>query len=103
AKLGELEDGAKDKEKRQLQAARARLLLLTGQKDKAAEIIALVWGAADLATRARVRVSTVVAVAALLLGVWLPLGLWRAAGAGAEMMEDRLLFLAPAVLSAVAV
>jgi hypothetical protein len=65
--------------------------------------MAVVWGAADLATRTPTRLRSIAAVAALLLGVWIPLGLWRAAGVGAAMMEDRVIFLPPAVLSAVAV
>jgi tetratricopeptide (TPR) repeat protein len=65
--------------------------------------IALTWGAADLAARWPARLRSVVLPAALLLGMWLPLGLWLARGVGAQMMEDRVMFLPVAVLTGVVV
>jgi tetratricopeptide (TPR) repeat protein len=65
--------------------------------------IALTWGAADLAARWPAVVPSAAVPLALLVGIWKPLGLWLALGAGAEVMADRLLFVPVAGLSAVAV
>jgi tetratricopeptide (TPR) repeat protein len=65
--------------------------------------IALTWGVADLTARWPERVRAVVAVAALLIGVWGPIMLWRALGTGAAMMEDRVVFLPLALLTGAAV
>jgi tetratricopeptide (TPR) repeat protein len=65
--------------------------------------LAITWGVADLATRWPAKVRPAVVLAALLLGVWGPLVVWRALGPGAEMMEDRVIFLPVAVLTGLAV
>jgi Tfp pilus assembly protein PilF len=65
--------------------------------------IALTWGVADLTARWPARLRATAVVAALLLGVWGPLALWWIMGAGAAMMDDRVMFLPPAVLTMVAV
>jgi tetratricopeptide (TPR) repeat protein len=65
--------------------------------------IALVWGAADLAARRPVPVRSALAPAALLLGVWVPVGWWVLTGSGTEMMSDGLLYRFLGGLTALAV
>jgi Flp pilus assembly protein TadD len=54
--------------------------------------LALVWGAADLAALRPLPVRAALAPAALLLGIWAPLGLWVLTGNGTEMLWDGLLY-----------
>ncbi len=65
--------------------------------------LAVVWGVADLAAHGRATVRPAAALAALLLGIWVPLGLWRVLGSGAAMMEDGVIFEPVALLTALAV
>jgi Tfp pilus assembly protein PilF len=64
--------------------------------------IAMVWGIGDLAARWRTTVRPVGALTALLLGVWSPFVLWRVTGLGTAVLEDPIVYLPLAVLTAVA-
>jgi len=54
--------------------------------------IALTWGAADLAERWTTSMRSILVPAALLLGIWVPIGLWVLRQDGAPLMEDGLLY-----------
>jgi tetratricopeptide (TPR) repeat protein len=64
--------------------------------------LALTWGVADLTVRWPARVRAASFGVALLLGIWGPLALWWITAAGAAMMEDRVIFVAPALLTVAA-
>ncbi len=63
-------------------------------------LIALTWGAADLVARRSAAIRPVIALVALLLGVWVPIVLWRRFGAAATVMEDGMIYWPLAGLTA---